>query len=171
MLIGGFYRGKRFTFNAMSGYFSYEELTKLKALEGKTLQQVTYYNWQNKVRPEEIFGFLDKLEMKFSDGTSVVLSGNEEDEPGIILIPDFDLETTRLMLLHEFGGRIDIASADMTQTTLWAGAAGQVLQLVGLVDDGENSYRNDAIMLDFGEEKLEISPAMEGLFIEPYEEV
>lgn len=156
----------------MSTYFTYEDLVALKGLEKKKLTGVVYNYWQNKTKPGEAFEFLDKLELKFSDGSHIVLSTTEDDNnPGIVVVRDFDFEKSRLMLLHEFGGKIDMRMEDLTQNPLWTPAIGKTLAVVGLVDDGEQSYRNDAIMLDFGDEKLEIHPAFEGLMVEPYEEV
>lgn len=156
----------------MGAYFSYEDLMELKALEQKKLAQVIYHNWQNKSQPDDVFEFLDRLELIFSDETKIILAANEEEnQPGIFVVRDFDAEKTRLLLLHQFGGRIDYYSREMTHNALWTPVMEKTLELVGLVDDGENCFRDDAILLDFGDEKLEIHPAIEGLMIEPYEEV
>ena len=156
----------------MKSYFSHEDLTSLKSLEHKKLVRVVYHNWQNKSRKDEMFEFLDKLELGFGDGTKIILAASEDAEPGIYIERDFDSEKTRLMLLHEFNGQIDYNSEDMTDNPLWAPVKDRILQMVGLVDDGENTYRNDSVLLNFGDnELLEILPGMEGLLVEPYEEV
>lgn len=156
----------------MSGYFNYEDLLALKGLEKKKLVKVIYNYWQNKTNPGDPFEFLDKLELHFSDNTFIVLTTNDEVEPRIEVIRDFDLEKSRLMLLHEFGGKLDMRAEDLTENPLWAPVMNRVIKMVGLVDDGEESYRNDAILLDFGDnEMLEIHPGVEGLIVEPYEEV
>lgn len=156
----------------MSTYFSYEDLITLKDQEHKKLLQVVYYNWQNKSNPADMFEFLDKLELHFEGGTKIILAGSEDEEPGIYIVRDFDAEKTRLLLLHQFNGKIDYREDDMTDNPLWSLVKNQKLLMVGLVDDGENTYRNDSVLLSFANgEKLEIRPGVEGLIVEPYEEV
>lgn len=155
----------------MNSYFDFEDLTALKALEKKTLSRVIYHNWQNKINPEEIFEFLDKLELIFSDGSNIILSASEDTPPGIFVVRDFDAEKTKLLLLHEFGGKIDFVSEELTDNPLWELLIGKKLLKVGVVDEGDNCYLNDAILFDFGEEKMEIHPGVEGLIAEPFEDV
>jgi len=154
-----------------AAYFSFEDLRDLKAIEKRKLSRVYYHYWQNKTNPGEPFEFLDKLELKFSDGSCIVLSATEDDTPGIVVMRDYDAEKNRLMLLHQFGGRIDLRTEELTDNPLWSLLVGKLLETVGVVDDGDNCYRNDAVLLDFGDEKMEIHPALEGLIAEPYEEV
>ncbi|MDQ3109081.1 MAG: hypothetical protein M3R17_04225 [Bacteroidota bacterium] len=154
-----------------TNYFDTEELFELKAVEQKILARVIYHLWQNKINPEETFEFLDKLELIFTDGKKIFLSANEETPPGIIVLKDFDAEKNRLLLLHQFQGRIDHASEELTENGLWALVVGKKLRKVGVIDEGENCYLNDAVLLDFGDEKMEIHPALEGLIVEPYENV
>ncbi len=155
----------------MSTYFDTEELLELKAVEQKTLSRVIYHLWQNKINPEETFEFLDKLELIFTDGKRLFLSASEETPPGIIVVKDFDAEKNRLLLLHEFQGKIDYGSEELTENGLWALMVGKKLRKVGVVDEGDNCYLNDAVLLDFGDEKMEIHPGLEGLIVEPYENV
>ncbi|HLG03161.1 MAG TPA: hypothetical protein VI731_06175 [Bacteroidia bacterium] len=155
----------------MSGYFSFEDLLLLKGLEGKKLGSVVYHNWQNRFGDDELFEFLDKLELHFSDGSRLVLSATEDEDPRIVILKDFDAEKDRLMLLHEFGGKIDLQTEDRTSNPLWQPVSGKTVQLVSLVDDGEQSFRNDAVLFDFGDDKLEIHPGQEGLIVEPWEDV
>jgi hypothetical protein len=149
--------------------FSFQELKFLKSAEGKKLKQVIYNNWQNKTSADDSFEFLEKLELKFDDGYRIVLAASESDEPGIIVVEDFDFEKTRLMLLHEFNGKIDYRDEEMTTNILWSIAVGQTLQLVGLIKTGEETYSNEAVMFDFGDEKLEVRLGVEGLIVEPFE--
>lgn len=155
----------------MATYFDTEDLIDLKATEKKILKSVLYHNWQNKFNTGETFEFLDKLELIFTDGTRLILSASEDNEPGIIVVRDFDAEKNRLMLLHQFGGKIDQITEDLTTNPLWSLLIGKKLESVGVVDEGDNCYLSDAILLDFGDEKMEIHPGMEGLIAEPYENV
>ena len=154
----------------MSTYFEAEELFDLKAAENKTLARVLYHIWQNKIRPEETFEFLDKLELVFTDGSKLFLTANEEIEAGIVVLKDFDAEKNRLLLLHQFNGKIDHITEELTGNPLWASVVGKKLLKVGVIDEGDNCYLNDAILLDFGKDKMEIHPGVEGLIAEPYED-
>ncbi|HET6992578.1 MAG TPA: hypothetical protein VFJ43_14690 [Bacteroidia bacterium] len=155
----------------MATYFSADDLFDLKAAEKKILKSVIYHNWLNKFKSGEIFQFLDKLELVFMDGTRLILSASEENEPGIIVVRDFDAERNRLLLLHQFGGKIDHLAEDLTNNPLWSLLIGKRLESIGVVDEGDNCYLSDALLLDFGDEKMEIHPGMEGLVAEPYENV
>jgi hypothetical protein len=153
----------------MSEYFSYEHLKQLKAAEGHVLKNVLYHNWINTMNPNDRFEFLDKLELQF-DGYSVVITSQEDDESGLTLQEDFDGEKYRLTLLHEFGGKIDIRTDNMNSNVLWENAVNKKLLKLGVAHEGDNVYSNKAIMLDFGDEQLEILPGMDGVIVEPYEE-
>lgn len=153
----------------MPEYFSYSHLKQLKATEGHVLKNVVYHNWINKTNSSDRFEFLDKLELQFED-KKIVITVPESDEPGLVLADDFDAEKYRLMLMHEFGGKIDIRSDNMNTNALWENAVGKKLLTLGVVHEGDNVYSNSAVLLDFGDEKLEVRPGIDGVIIEPYEE-
>jgi hypothetical protein len=154
----------------MSNYFTWEELRQMKAVEGKRLQRVIYHYWQNVAKVGEAFEFLHRLELEFTDNGKLILGSSEETEGALALYMDFDAEQQHLLLLHEFGGKLGIRSADLSPNELWAPAIGQALVVCGLVKEGE-SYRTDAMLLDFGDEKLELRADVEGLIVEPFEDV
>jgi hypothetical protein len=154
----------------MGHYFSYDELKQFKAVEGLRLNRVIYHYWQNKAKASETFEFLDKLELEFTEGGKLILTTSEETEGAMALVMDFDAEKQHFLLLHEFGGKLGMRSADLTSNILWEAAAGKVLRSCQLVHES-GSYRNDTLLLDFGDEQLEVRPHVEGLLVEPYEEV
>ncbi|MGL5892824.1 MAG: hypothetical protein ACRC3B_23220 [Bacteroidia bacterium] len=154
----------------MSNYFTWDELRQMKTIEGKLLQRVIYHYWQNVAKAGEGFEFLHRLELEFSEGGKLILGTSEETEDVLALDMDFDAEKQHLLLMHEFSGKLGIRSADLSANELWAPSIGQALVVCGLVKEGE-SYRTDAILLDFGDEKLEVRPDVEGLIVEPFEDV
>lgn len=154
----------------MSEYFSHDHLKKLKSTEGHVLKNVVYHNWINNTNSSDRFEFLDKLELQFDNG-SVVITVPETDESGLMLADQFDAEKYRLLLLHEFGGKIDIRSDNMNSNVLWENSIGKKLVTLGVVHEGDNVYSNNSILLDFGgEDKLEVRPGIDGVIIEPFEE-
>lgn len=153
----------------MSEYFSYDHLKKLKACEGRVLKNVFYHLWINKTDSNERFEFLDKLELQF-EGHTIFIAAAETDEAGLMLADDFDVEKYRLMLLHEFGGKIDIKSENMNNNVLWENTINKKLIKLGVAHEGDNVYSNKAIMLDFGDAQLEIIPGIDGVMVDYYEE-
>lgn len=152
----------------MSAYFSIEELQQLKEAEGRRLGCILYHEWVNKTTPGERLEFLYRLELLFDDGR-LVLGADDENER-IRLFPSFDAESAHLRLLHEFGGKIELRTDNMSENELWAPANNRILENVELVKE-KNFYRNDCLLLDFEGEKLEIRLGMEGLIVEPFEDV
>ncbi len=153
----------------MSEYFSYDHLKQLKASEGRVLKNVLYHNWINNTNANDRFEFTDKIELQF-EGHTIVITVPETDESGLTLADNFDGEKYKLQLLHEFGGKIDIRTDNMNSNILWSQAVGHKLNTLGVVHEGDNVYSNAAIVLDFGKEKLELRPGMDGVIVEPYEE-
>lgn len=154
----------------MASHFSGKELQELKGAEGKTLQNVTYHNWINKSNPNEVFEFLEKLELHFGN-SKIVITVPDSEEDGLQLANDFDAEKQRLLLLHEFNGKIDLRSDNMNSNVLWENAVNRKLNAVRFINEGDNLYSNSSVLLDFGDEKLEIRPGMDGVIVEPYDEV
>lgn len=153
----------------MSNYFSIPELEQLQSFEGRVLKRVLYHHWVNRIKPGEAFEFLDMVELAFDEGNLVF--GTSEENDGICPLPGYDVETARLRLLHEFGGKIDLRTVDMTHDPLWLLAPGQPLHSIELVKDREGLYRNDCLMLDFDKEKMEVRLGVEGLIVEPFEDI
>jgi hypothetical protein len=137
----------------MSEYFSYNHLKQLKATEGRVLKNVLYHNWINKTNANDRF-----------------ITVPETDEAGLMLADDFDGEKYKLQLLHEFGGKIDLVTENMNSNVLWQQAVNKPLHVLGVVHEGDNVYSNANILLDFGDEKLEIRPGIDGVIVEPYDE-
>jgi hypothetical protein len=151
-------------------HFSGQDLLKLKEAEGKKLTGVIYHNWINKSNPNELFEFLEKLELRFDRG-SLVITVPETEEDGLQVAHDFDAEKQRLLLLHEFNGKIDIRSDEMSNNVLWENAINKTLHSIRLVHENGTEFSNASILLDFGDEQLEIRPGMDGVIVEPYDEV
>ena len=153
----------------MPDFFSYPHLARLKAAEGLILKNVIYHNWINNARPAERFEFLDKLELQF-DGMNLVITVPETDDQGLTLADAFDAEKYRLQILHDFGGKMDIRSDNMNSNVLWENNIGKKLKNLRAEQEGDNSYSNSALLFDFGTEKLEVRPGMDGVIIEPFDE-
>ena len=155
----------------MATYFDNADLIELRKAEKKILKTVIYHNWQNKFVADDPFEFLDKLELIFTDEQKLILSASEDKVPGIIVVLDFDAEKNKLLLLHQFGGKIDYKTENFTENPLWELCIGKELITIEIVNEGDNCFKSNVILLDFGDEKIEILLGIEGLIVEPFENV
>jgi hypothetical protein len=152
-------------------HFTFEELQVLKSAESKKLKDVYYHYWQNKTVAGEYFEFVDRIELHFEGGIRMVLFASEDVEGAMHVDFDFDAEKRKLLLLHEFGGKIDQRTEHMNTNGLWEPAIGKVTTSVGVVKEKNNQYRNDAILFKFENEELEVRTNVEGLLVEPFENI
>ncbi|MGL4596567.1 MAG: hypothetical protein ACRCYO_03505 [Bacteroidia bacterium] len=155
----------------MSQFFTTPHLRMLLEAEGKVLLNAIYHYWQNRTIPGELFEFIDKLELQFTDGYRLVLGTDEFEDDAMLVFPAFDAEATSLRLMHEFNGKISLRPELGNTQALWENCIGQKLRKVRLKKDSDECYLSNDVLLDFGAEQLEIHPGLEGIVIEPYEEV
>ncbi|MBS1634678.1 MAG: hypothetical protein JST26_02070 [Bacteroidetes bacterium] len=150
-------------------HFSPEMLAILLAAEGKVISGIVCYFWVNRINPNDAVELIDNFELKFTDGSHVVISCNEENE-GIAVFNNFSLADEQAELEKNFGNKIRIIPVDASKTQMWTDIPGKVLESVDLTRDGEH-YLNDSVLLNFGDEKriIQLSPA-DGLIIDYYEE-
>jgi hypothetical protein len=150
-------------------HFSDDALKKITAIEGKTLATVICYIWVNKMDPKATVELIDNVELRFTDGSHIVISCNEDVE-GLSITDDFDYKEEQARLTAEFGDKIRIVPVDASKTKMWEEVPGKVLDSVGLTKD-DSDYLDDSMVLNFGEEKriISLSP-LDGLIIDYYEE-
>lgn len=150
-------------------HFPTETLRRLIASEGKTVSAVICYMWLNRMNPNDIVQLIDNVEFRFSDGSHIIVSANDENE-GLEVLNDFDLAHEQMQLEKEFNGKIKIVPVDAAKTKMWEEIPGRALTHVGLTKDGDH-YLNDSIQLNFGDERriIQLSP-MDGLIIDYYED-
>lgn len=152
-----------------SSHFSDDALRNIMAIEGKTLAMVICYIWVNKMDPKASVELIDNVELKFTDGSHIVISCNEDVE-GLSITNDFDYKEEQAELTAQFGDKIKIVPVDASKTKMWQDVPGKVLDSVGLTKDGEQ-YLDDSMVLNFGEERRIISMSpLDGLIIDYYEE-
>jgi hypothetical protein len=129
--------------------FRQEELEAFQTFESQVLQTLRYYLWRS---GGSAGALLYALELCFADGAALLLSGGEDSEAIAILDPESLVETARkLQALH---GQAVIERMSADAQPLWAGALGQALQGIRLSRHENGLYRNDALLLDFGEKRI-----------------
>jgi|GEM_PF-2443196 len=151
-------------------YFTAEELALLTGIEpGSQIVQVTYYQWINRTEAEAEFAFIDKIELRFADGKTLLLAINEADT-GMVVLSDYDFEAEKRHVAEEFDGKITLTKRNAEQEEVWAEVLSQ--PLFGLVlDKQEDVYLNRAILLHYETEKrIVFMTAENGLTVDFYED-
>jgi hypothetical protein len=144
-------------------YFSEEELSLLRLLEGRALEQVLYTVWTNTSPQGEGFRALDWLSLRFRDGLQADFHADPETE-GIRIEPlDFGAEEARVRA--EFRGQAALERVDMGASPVWAGLIGQKLRAVGLEEVELGCFNRLGLHLDFGRVTVEVLRDEEGLLL------
>ena len=151
-------------------YFNLDDLKRFKALEGKTLLNVIYFVWINRVTENSPFVFIDKINIQFSDNTEIILWAGEESD-ALCFVDAFDFETENTMLKKEFEGKIVLKAHSANEDKFWKEVLNGEIKHIQLSKESEQ-YLSDAIILDFGQEKrlIAVSPE-EGIIIDFFEDI
>lgn len=148
--------------------FSEQALARFVAAEGQTVQKIICHLWVNVMQKDAPVEVIDNVEITFS-GDKRLTIGFDPDTEALDAI-DFDLASTVTHLKEEFGDKIRLFAIDASATKMWQGVVGKELKAVRVTKE-DGGYRADAVVLDFGDEKREISSAsLDGLIIDFYEE-
>lgn len=147
--------------------FTQEVLELFQSLENETLAAVNYYPWLNlgAQASTQPFRFLLALELVFESGKSLLLSSGEDSEAIQVITAKKLLETAqRLQQLH---GQPTIQRLLRSEQGFWPKLMGKTLLSIQLSKHQNGLYRNDALMLDFGNAGVvvELQEAAEGLLI------
>jgi len=151
-------------------YFTAEELALLTDIEpGSQIVQVTYYQWINRTKAAAEFAFIDKIELQFAEGKTLLLAINEADT-GMTVLSDYDFKAEKRRITEEFDGKITLTKRNAGQETVWTEVLSQ--PLFGIVlDKQEGVYLNWAILLHYETEKrIVFMTAENGLTVDFYED-
>lgn len=148
--------------------FRLEELEQLQSFENQILSDVNYYFWINQVEQEEApYRFLFFLELIFDNQSSLLLTSGEDTEAMQVSNAGELVRTAEaLRVLH---GKIIIQRVVAGDFPLWSGVQGKMLAHVRLSKNEQGLYANDALLLDFEEQKILVRlSAREGLEVGNY---
>lgn len=145
-------------------FFTTEALARFVATQGGTLKRVVCHLWQNRVNKDSTVELIDNVVLEFADRPALTISCNEQSE-GLDVI-DFDFKATAGQMEKEFGNSIKLFALDASSTKMWESVIGKVLNAIKLTRQADH-YLSDAIILDFGDERREISISpLDGLIID-----
>lgn len=149
-------------------YFNKEALARFVASQNSTLSRVICHLWINRTDPEKPFEVIDNVMLEFEDHPALIIGCNEDGD-GLDVI-HFNLAESAKALAEEFGNKIKIVAVDASATKMWSDTVGKVMTAVKLTKSGDY-YKADALVLEFGNEKREISIGpLDGLIIDFFEE-
>jgi|GEM_PF-2954514 len=149
-------------------FFSEESVGRLKKLEGKILTDVNHYLWINNAKPSEPLEFIDWVELIFKDGTIMIMTAGRESD-GIKLPIHFDFAHEQEKIFEQFGHQIHLQLKNMSQSTLWSPTINVPLGGVYLMTEDDKHYQNQAVLLDFNGDIIEVFTNYEGLGVEVYD--
>jgi hypothetical protein len=134
------------------GYFNIDELFILDSVKIDTeITGVNYYKWHNLAASKNGYVFIDKIELQFNNIPSILFEINENDE-GISLKTNYNVGIEIADIEAKFNTQIKIIKTSEKLSDLW----GSILNLPLLsieAEQQEQFYLNNALLLNFGEEK------------------
>ncbi|MBL7900569.1 MAG: hypothetical protein JNK73_01120 [Bacteroidia bacterium] len=149
-------------------YFSNEALARFVAAQNRTVEKVVCHLWQNKIQANNTVELIDNLELHFTDKQKLTIGCNAEGD-GLDAF-EFNYQQAAKEIESQFEGKIKLFAVNASATKMWEGVIGKTLLAVRLSKSNEQ-YKADALILDFGEEKREVSISpLDGLVIDYYEE-
>jgi hypothetical protein len=149
-------------------YFSNEALARFVAAQNRTVEKIVCHLWQNKIQAGTTVELIDNLELNFTDKQKLTIGCNPEGD-GLDAF-EFDYQKSSKEIETEFDGKIKLFAVNASATKMWEDVIGKTLLAVRVSKSNEN-YKADAVILDFGEEKREITISpLDGLVIDYYEE-
>lgn len=155
--------------NKSAIYFSKEALQEMISVQGKIVDKIVIFLWQNMVDANNSVEIIDGLQLRFTDGTNITIGCNETSEGLDIL--NYKFKDVKQHLEEEFKGKIKIHALDAGKTKMWEDIGGKALNAIQLTKEDDN-YKADSVLLDFGDEKRTVGMSpYDGLVIDYYEEI
>ncbi|MDX1911924.1 MAG: hypothetical protein SFV22_10585 [Saprospiraceae bacterium] len=140
--------------------FGEEEVRHFQSFENSRLHHIIYHLWR---KPGDHPPFLYALELQFEQELSLLIAAGETTPALHILAPEHLSKTAQS--LADLHGEAILQPMSANAQALWSGAAGQILQGIRLSRHPEGFYYNDALLLDFSEKQILVTPGdEEGLF-------
>jgi hypothetical protein len=133
--------------------FRLDELERMQAAEQQRLTDVNYYLWLNQSEGNESpYRFLYFLELIFERGEALLFTSGEDTDALRLSDPEALLEIARN--LQEQFGHITIKKVNARNLPIWQTVMDNTLEAIRLSKNDQGLYLNDAILLDFGDQRL-----------------
>lgn len=149
-------------------YFNTEHLKLLKSAEGKTLDKVYYHFWVNKANANDIFSFIEFIELQFIDTTKLILQKAEEMDEMILPLPNLDIALLNYNLQLEFKGSLQYQTRDASKGDAWKQLIGFEIDDVLVEEDEDGLFIAEAIIIGTHKHQTIIRLDNDGLEAEEY---
>lgn len=148
-------------------YYNAEHLKLLKSAEGKVLNKVLYHFWVNKANPQDIFSFVEYMELYFNDDSKLILQKAEEISEMILPLATLDIELLNHNLQVEFSGSLQYQTRDASNSKAWQNLINDTIDDV-LVEEEEGLFIAEAIIIGTHKHQTIIRLENDGLEAEEY---
>jgi hypothetical protein len=148
-------------------YYNAEHLKLLKSAEGKVLNKVLYHFWVNKANPQDIFSFVEYMELQFTDNSKLILQKAEEISEMILPLADLDIELLNHNLQVEFTGSLQYQTRDASNTKAWKNLINHAIDDV-LVEEEDGLFIAEALIVGTHSHQTIIRLENDGLEAEEY---
>jgi hypothetical protein len=148
-------------------YYNTEHLQLLKSAEGKTLDKVIYHFWVNKANTQEIFSFVEYIELIFTNNTKLILQKAEELSEMILPLEKLDIDLLNHQLQIEFKGSLQYQTRDASNTDACKNLINHVIDDV-LIEEDEGLFIAEAIIIGSHTHQTIIRLENDGLEAEEY---
>lgn len=148
-------------------YYNAEHLKLLKSAEGKVLSKVLYHFWVNKANPQDIFSFVEYMELQFTDNSKLILQKAEEISEMILPLAELDIELLNHNLQVEFTGSLQYQTRDASNTKAWKNLINHVIDDV-LVEEEDGLFIAEALIVGTHTHQTIIRLENDGLEAEEY---
>ena len=149
------------------GFLSTNCYEKIKALEGKKIRKVIYYQWKNLASNDD-FKSLDWLEINLQDDTKVVFHYGVDND-GIELV-DFEFNVELNKIETEFKDQATLVRENATLEKYWFPVLDKEIREVKFSEKNGDKM-NTQIIFEFSDNhQIEITTQEEGMGVDFYEE-
>ena len=148
-------------------YYNAEHLKLLKSAEGKVLNKVLYHFWVNKANPQDIFSFVEYMELQFTDNSKLILQKAEEISEMILPLAELDIDLLNHNLQVEFTGSLQYQTRDASNTKAWKNLINHAIDDV-LVEEEDGLFIAEALIVGTNTHQTIIRLENDGLEADEY---
>lgn len=147
-------------------YYNEEQLILLKSIEGKLLTRVYYHFWVNKSKPDDVFSFVEYIELFLHDGSTLVLQ-KAEDNDMIVPLATINIPELNEQLMADFNGQLQYQSRNAGKTKAWQHLVNTTIDDV-LLEEDNGLFSAEVIILGNEQHQTIIRLENDGLEAEEY---
>ncbi len=151
-----------------SSFFTDMALARFVSAQNRTVDKIICHLFINFIDQNNPLQVIENVQLVFKDGNVLTIGLNDQGN-GLDAV-EFQYAEENHIIPEEFKDKIKFLPVEASSTTLWKDVIGLDLLAVRLTREQEH-YKSDSVVLDFGNEKREITLGpLDGLMIDYFEE-